>query len=494
MAKNRIICKVSLFFMALFITSQLSLAQTDVTSDYLENAGFDLNCNYLSGVAGDVATTESGNSKSVVGWDVAVAPAWSAGGTFEYGWSGSFNGAAVPSTSLSGAAGAGQGVLGLTVGWSGIVAYSQAISLPAGKYSMVFSMRFMGETTIKTNQSGWLPDAGDAMLSDIVSIPEGQWKNDTLTFVIYETTSGKVQVGMQAAQSTSASNARVFCDGVKIIHHEIKPELQGLVDEAHQMYETHAEIGEDTTAYTVLLSAIDQSQALLDDDNAEFVNLSQAVEDMETAIEGLRMAIFYYGFKDASLDNPMDLTLMIENPDFEDDGGSTKAWTTTLGIHSAANTRFNGAPNPNHVLDGDPQSSTVAYQTISGLPVGVYTVKAVARGRAESSAKMYISAEAGSVFGTSLRQHVVVDRVGDSGGDLNYGFSQYETPYVLVSQDDNAMTIGVYFAGNCGWSSVDNFELNYLGRAEPVVGPSSKLNLQHLKIQLICLNLMIYVL
>ena len=136
-------------------SANLLSAQTDVTNTYIENAGFNTNCNYSTGANETVVTADPGNLKTVENWTVSSAPAWSAGGTFEYGWSGSFNGETIPTSDNNGATGSGHGTLGLSAGWSGIIGYHQQITLPSGKYKLIYEMYFKGNNSINANKTGW---------------------------------------------------------------------------------------------------------------------------------------------------------------------------------------------------------------------------------------------------------------------------------------------------------------------------------------------------
>ncbi len=455
----------------LLITVYPAFGQEDITETYLSNAGFDTSCNYLTGGTGTVATADPGNTHTVTGWTIELSPAWSAGATFEYGWSGDFNGTSVPANGPDEATGSDNGALGLTAGWSGTVSFTQEVTLPTGRYGIVYAVLFKEYDELNSNSIGWVPDSGSSVLSDLTSVSSvGEWYTDTVIFTLNEETTGDIQVGMDAYASGSTSNPIIFIDYVKLLSLEAdKTELQTLVDSANLMLANPEDVPDGSTAYTDLSSAISNAQSVLDNDDATTDDIINVQDELEAAIAAVYVAIYAYQLENATYGNPVDVTTNITNPDFELNDGSTDGWTTGLDIYYGTNSIFIGAPSPNHVMDGDPDSTTTGYQTITGIPSGVYKVKAIARGRIESGPQMFIGADPGEVFGTENRSYIEVDRIGDTGGELDYGFNQYETPFVILPDTVNSITLGIYFSGDCGWSSVDNFELYYYGGKEEVV-------------------------
>ncbi|WP_340112443.1 glycosyl hydrolase [Maribellus mangrovi] len=460
-----------------------STGSVEITEDYLTNPGFNQNCNYKTGGTQTVGTTNPGTLGNVTGWTYDSAPAWSVAGTFEYGWAGDFNGVSAPAAGSDGATGSGQGAMGISVGWGGSIVYTQAVTLEAGKYSIEFAVNFQGADNINNNLIGWVPSEGAAVLSDMTTASTGEWTIGEVTFTATEQTTGDIQVGMQAYGSTSSSNSRLFIDYVKLLKYSNdKTNLEALVDSAAMMLASQENVPEGSTAYTDLETEHASAQIVLDNSRASDEEILSAENAMKMAIVNVHAAILAYNVAGATVDNPIDLSYKIFNPDFELNGGSTDGWITTLGIFNGPNASFDGAPVPNHVLDGVGFATTVGYQTVSGLPAGVYRVKAIARGRVETNAHMFLGAEAGKTFGSpeAHRVSTQIDRIGDIGGELNYGFNQYETPLLVLEEGEIAVTLGIYFDNDCGWSSADNFELYYYGTTEKVVN-SLKNNLIALK-------------
>ncbi len=444
----------------------------DVTSSYISNPGFDINCNYSASGKQTVGTTNPGTIKTIIGWTKGEIPSWSAAATFEFGWGGTFNGISAPSKGADGATGSGNGGVGMTVGWSGSIEYSQKVTLPAGKYSIEYAVMFMGASTINNNLIGWIPEEGESVLSNINSATTGEWQINSVSFTLSEATTGSIQVGMQANQSSSTANARVFVDYVKLVKYlGDKTDLEILSDSATVLYANQENVSDGSTVYSVLDSVNTAAQVILNDSEAINEDILFAENALKVAIDNVHTAILAYNSVGASMITPLDFTYKIINPDFELNGGSTEGWVTDFGIYNGANAIFDGAPAPNQILDGDPDNGASSYQIVKRLPEGVYRVKAVARGRIESSASMYVGAEAGSSLSANSSYCVgtLVNRIGDTGGDLGYGFSEYESPLMVLMNGENKMSLGIYFVGDCGWSSVDNFELYYCGTADSVI-------------------------
>ena len=126
--------KKKLLFAAAMLLAAVGVnAQTDVTSTYLTNAGFDTEADWQTG---NVAAGGSANSKAISEWTGNGGAAWSSSAAFAYNGGGQINGADVPATYKDG--NAQGGCLGVSVGWSGAVTYYQEVTLPAGNYTLSY--------------------------------------------------------------------------------------------------------------------------------------------------------------------------------------------------------------------------------------------------------------------------------------------------------------------------------------------------------------------
>ena len=292
--KIKLLCAL---FMFMHIISFQSFAQDDVTNTYLTNAGFDINCNYLTGGTDTVATADPGNTHDVSGWTIASTPVWSAAATFEYGWDGDFNGSSIPSVGSDGASGSGEGALGISVGWSGQVAYTQQVTLPAGSYSIEFAANFLVANDMLANLIGWVPSTGSSVLSDLNSVASlDSWNTGTVNFRTYTQTTGNIQVGMQAINAGSGSNPRLFIDYVKLISYPVtKTELQALVDSANIMLANPQNVPDGSTAYADLSTAVSDAQTVINNGSATVNDIFSAEDNMKLNIEAVHDDILAYG-------------------------------------------------------------------------------------------------------------------------------------------------------------------------------------------------------
>ncbi len=271
-------------------------AQTDVTDTYLTNAGFDADAVYVTGGTETIATADPGNLWTVTGWEATSAPSWSAGGTFEFGWAGTFNSISTPESGYNGETGTGEGVMGLTAGWGGTITYKQDLTLPIGKYALVVAETLRGITSINSNQTGWVPSTGSSAFSTFTSVENlGDWSADTIIFKVYEETSGYVQIGMQAFNSSSTANGRLFVDFVKIIDFGAdKTDLTALVDSASVMVANPETVVAESSAYADLATAISGAQVIIANESATAVEVLGAESTVLAAITNVYAAIYAY--------------------------------------------------------------------------------------------------------------------------------------------------------------------------------------------------------
>gem|GEM_PF-3078106 len=281
---------------ALFLcfTQFETLAQTDITSTYLSNAGFNTNCNYSVAGTDTISSTAPPTADSVEGWHLISATGWGVSSTFEYGWNGVFNGVTIPTAGADGANGAGQGAIGISSGWSGEMVYMQPVTLPAGFYSIEIVSTFLGSNTILANLTGWQGNDSTSVFSDFIKSSRiGVWDTTTLTFKLPVQTSGRIQVGIAAANSGTGSNAKVFTDNIKLMSLPVtKDELQTLVDSANVIYDNPKPVPSGSTAYADLKTAIDAAQAVLDNGSATAGDIFNSEDSIKLTIKAVYKAIY----------------------------------------------------------------------------------------------------------------------------------------------------------------------------------------------------------
>ena len=186
----------------------------DVTSTYLNNPGFDINCNYTEATGtGSNLGPGYGAAETIEGWTRVQDGEWVAASTFEYGYQGTLNSVSIPSSGADGAAGSGAGALGISAGWTGSVVYYQNVTLPAGTYNLEYSVyNSNSAATQGVCLAGWIPNSGTSILSSKTSFTYAAWESEIISFTLEEETSGKIQVGMQSVDAGTGDHAKIFID------------------------------------------------------------------------------------------------------------------------------------------------------------------------------------------------------------------------------------------------------------------------------------------
>lgn len=177
----------------------------------LANPSFDVEGDFISS---DLGTTGSANSKAVTEWTNSGSAEWSSSAVFGYGTGVKLNGVAIPATDKN--ANTTGGALGITVGWGGVVTYTQEVTLPAGDYILtVDAYNGNADVTQGTSKFGFVSE-GTSFLSTRTSFPSNEWITEEIAFTLAEETTGKIQVGLGAISGGSGSNAKVFFDNVTL--------------------------------------------------------------------------------------------------------------------------------------------------------------------------------------------------------------------------------------------------------------------------------------
>ncbi len=202
-----------------FTTLPTPTNDVDVTNTNLTNPGFDISCNYLynATAANLAAANGTANDLTVTGWTM-TANSWTAAAAFECGYTGKLNNSTVPALASDGkSTGSGVGVLGVNAGWGGKAIYYQSVTLPAGKYKIIYTACNSSSSPAAISKVGWTTSATDSILSTVTSFPQNVWMNDTIPFTLTATTSGSILVGMQSQNTSSGSNGKIFFDYIKLI-------------------------------------------------------------------------------------------------------------------------------------------------------------------------------------------------------------------------------------------------------------------------------------
>lgn len=443
---------------AFAVAAQLS-AQTDVTSTYLTNADFNTSANYkATDDSTNLGSVNAGaNIKEVVGWTRGLIGDNSAAASFEYGYKGRLNISGiygyVPATSPDGAAGAGQAALGISTAWSGTVTYTQSITLPAGKYAIIYKAFNSGPSANSPSRVGWAPTGATAVISARTTFPMAAWTTDTVNFKVYASTPGKIQVGISSANVSSGLVGRIFFDHVRIVSMPTdKVELKQMLDSANVVAATPKPVGT-STAYADLTAAITAGQAVYDNGAATSTEIMENTGLLLTAIRKVHSAVKIQERKAAWTTLPFDATSIIVNPSFE--VSATSGWTNVGGFVGQTNTSFPLKAGNTYVERWKSTGNWTGLklsQVIADIPNGIYSVSAAALNHPNTvgGAFVFANAQRAEVFGN-------------------------EDKTLLVTVTDNKLEIGYEVVNGGNYVGVDNFRLSYISDGSPymVAAPSS---------------------
>ena len=424
--------KKILFIQLLTILTLGAFAQTDVTKYYLENYGFDENFDYKAGQT--IAVAEE--IKSVEGWEADLSAGYTIVGTYEFGFKGTFNTASVPAKGFDGEAGGG---LAISTGWEQTFVFYQTVTLPAGNYTLKVPTYNGSTATAANSQVAWIPAEGTAVRSSVASYPAKAWTNDTITFTLSKTTTGKIQFGLKAAAGGSVNSAKLVVDYVKLAVENMavdKSTLQLLIDTANGLYGDGSGNGAEA-----LKQSIDDAKAVYENTDVTMT----AVLDAQLALSA---AIQVYREMNVSEENPLDKTAYIVNPSFED---GTKGWEVEE-LVSQSNTSFTKKKGAYYiekwVSSGSVGNGSVR-QTIKDLPNGIYklTVGAQNLNQNATSAKN----TGAYIFAGDMREPV-------------YTPADYSVKFTSISGEMEIGFVAERAGGN--WIAVDNFRLYLIGESD----------------------------
>ena len=421
------------------VTAIPSTAQSDVTKYYLKNYGFDTGFDYPATSTAKVTQ----EIKEIDGWTPVLSADYTITGVYEFGFKGTFNGAIVPATGYDGEAG---GALALSTGWEQTFCYQQSVTLPAGTYTINVPT-YNGKTaTGGLSQLSWIPNSGTAVSSSRTSYKGKAWTLDQITFTLTKSTSGKIQIGYKAAAGGSANSACLLIDYVQILGQDMtvsKTKLHTTLSSANSLYGNGSGIGADE-----LKAVIDAAQAVYDKAEATMPEVLEATYNLTETMEAYRL-------KNASEQNPLDRTSLIQNPSFETDG--TTGWTVR-NMSTQNNSVFSRKKGTYYleswVSIGQKIGDASVMQTLKRLPQGRYRLKASAlhiqqsgnnsttnKGAAQTGVCLVAGTTKAEV--TSMKEYTLSFAILDEKSDIEIGLKA-----------ENA-------TGN--YLCVDNFILQYLG-------------------------------
>ena len=153
-------------------------------------------------------------------------------GVFKLGSNSFLGGAAfLPPTTMSDGSTEGN-LLGFISVWSAKSQYTQAVTIPAGKYTLEISYYNAGGAgEIGQNLMGFIDADGNEYFGELKKFEEGKWMKEQIKFELEEETSGQFSVGFTAANAGSGSMPHFFIDGISLYYvgeTEIDPSLFAL--------------------------------------------------------------------------------------------------------------------------------------------------------------------------------------------------------------------------------------------------------------------------
>jgi hypothetical protein len=463
-------------------------AQVDVTSLYLENTGFEAPPTTFStsGVVTPVGTAfknTSGYGYNVAGWTGELTN-WARLYTVKYGLTFDFNSPAPTEEThgvMNGTNPPTQGPSNETVGtalamscaWSGAAVIKQTTKIPIaeGRYALVYKVynkvaEAGSGTDVYRNRFGYIDEFGVTTYGTRISFEQNVWLSDTAWFDVIGEETGTVSMGFVGLNSGSPTQPRFFIDDIKLLQYPL--DKTSYIDALNEVIaEAIIVLGADTgnEAADALAAAIVAAQ------NAVTNAASLATRVLVTQGNLLQRAILNYKIAQASEGNPLDMTVLIENPNFDDGGGLPWEYTTGATNHGTftAETKTDwqdGEAYPNGhgtfvgnvwenwkgLADGKGFSGKM-YQQLKALPNGKYklTASAFASRTWEDAYPDEAEHNWFFLYGNSYKTPITTPRA----------MEIYE---VICYVNDSTLQVGVEVTDSVtNWVGVDNFTLTYYG-------------------------------
>ncbi len=447
----------ALFFGLLALMLSVN-AQTDVTSTYLTNAGFDETCNYLVGdVASNLASANAGaNIKTVTGWTKGTIGDNSAAASYEYGYTGTLNLSGstgyIPASGPNAETGTGQGSLGISAAWGATITYYQEVTLPAGKYVIYSQAINQGPNAADVSKFGWVPNSGTTVLATRSSFPLNEWVKDSVVVTLAEETTGKIQVGIASPNAGSGSVGRIFFDHVKIVLPPVnKTMLKTLIDSATVVVNDPQPVEASSTVYADLTTTLTVANAVYESSTSTLQDVAVSEASLENGIAAVYAANLLKSRLDAWTTLPYDASAVISNNSFEQ---SLSVGWTNVGLVTQTNSSMGAFKNGTTYAEkwtASPGtlSNLKISQVVKSIPNGLYKLTVGAQAIQQTNPAAY----PGGTFVFAGADSTEVFVLGD-----------YE---VLTKVTNNQLELGFVVKTTGNWVAVDNFRLSYISDGSP---------------------------
>ncbi len=449
--------RLSGLFLGLLTLTMPVKAQTDVTSTYLTNAGFNETCNYLAtDAAANLGSANAGaNIKVVTGWTKGTIGDNSAAASYEYGYAGTLNISGstgyIPAAGPNAETGAGQGALGLSAAWGATLTYYQDVTLPAGKYIIYSQSINKGPNAADATRFGWVPSSGSSVLATRTSFPLNEWVKDSVIVTLAEQTTGKIQVGIAAPNAGSGSVGRIFIDNVKIVVPPVsKTVLKTLIDSATVIVNDPKPVVSTSTVYADLTSTISAANAVFTSATATLTDVAVSEGTLQSGIAAVYDAIQLKSRIDSWTVLPYDATASIANNSFET---ALTGWTNS-GMVTQTNTSMGAFKNGTTYAEkwmASPGTLTnlKISQIVKNVPNGIYKITMAGQAIQQTNPAAYPGGA--YVFANADSTEVFI--LGD-----------YE---VLTKVTNNQINLGFVVKTTGNWVAIDNFRLSYISDGSP---------------------------
>ena len=179
---------------------------------------------------------------------------------------------------------------------------------------------------------------------------------------------------------------------------------------------------------------------------------------------------------EASEDNGVDVTWMLQNPNFNRNDQRVKEWKTSGTVNK------NGGNNENNCAESY-KSKFTASQTLKDMPIGIYKLTAQGFYRKEDNndskaPQFFYGTEKDSVFADVPAIAGTENNMSDASASFSKGDYAIEPLEFSLSSNGN-LIVGVMGTATNQWVCFDNFRLTYYGLStdEATTKPKAKANL-----------------